>query len=294
MKPTIAIGIATAGRRAVMTRTVGHLFGQTRIADELLICPAHPEDFDPDCLLDYPGRAAIFHGPVGSSAQRNVLIDACTSDVIIFFDDDFLPDADYVAEVASFFDSYPQVAIATGKLLADDILGPGLDHAQGLRILAQAGPNLADFVRRPTYNGYGCNMAVRLRAVRTHGIRFDERLPLYAWLEDLDFSRQVAVHGEVVQYDRLRGVHLGSKGAGRSSGLRLGYSQIANPIYLVRKGTMGWTVACRHMTRNLIANAARSFAPEAWIDRRGRLRGNLAALWDWMRGRDDPGRILNI
>ena len=42
----------------------------------------------------------------------------------------------------------------------------------------------------------------------------------------------------------LRGVHLGNK-RGRVSGLRFGYSQIANPIYLLQKGTPDkpdWTV----------------------------------------------------
>ncbi|HUD33390.1 MAG TPA: glycosyltransferase [Variovorax sp.] len=290
----IAIAIATAGRREVLSDTVGHLLGQTRPADELLICPARPSDLDAACLLGHPGRPSVLHGPVGLPAQRNVLLDACTADVLIFFDDDFLPCDDYVAEVEALFSSRPEVAMATGKLLADDILGPGLRHDQGLRILERAGPNLEAFSTTATYNGYGCNMAVRMAAVRRHRVRFDEHLPLYAWLEDLDFSRQLVPHGEIVRFARLRGVHLGTKGAGRSPGRRLGYSQIANPIYLARKGTMRWSLARSHMARNLVANSARSLAPEAWVDRRGRLRGNVVALWDWVRGRVDPRRILEF
>jgi glycosyltransferase involved in cell wall biosynthesis len=290
----IAIAIATAGRRDVLSKTVGHLFEQTRIADELLICPAKRHDFDPACLVRYPGHSDVFHGPVGTSSQRNVLIDASMADVMIFFDDDFLPCNDYVAEVEALFASRPDVVMATGKLLADDIGGPGLTPEQGMRILESAGPNCASVSTTAIYNGYGCNMAVRLRPVRGHRIRFDEHLPLYAWLEDLDFSRQLVPYGDIVRSPRLRGVHLGTKGASRSSGVRLGYSQIANPVYLARKGTMHWPLARSHMARNLAANSARSFAPEAWVDRRGRLRGNVVALWDWVRGRIDPQRVIDF
>jgi hypothetical protein len=38
--------------------------------------------------------------------------------------------------------------------------------------------------------------------------------------------------------DCLRGVHLGTKRSERSPGKRLGYSQIANPVYIARKETI--------------------------------------------------------
>ena len=84
------------------------------------------------------------------------------------------------------------------------------------------------------------------------------------------------------------------KKSGRSPGVRLGYSQVANPIYLARKGTMAWPLARTHMSRNMLANTARTLRPEPWVDRRGRLKGNLLALWDLARGRLDPRRILEF
>ena len=86
----------------------------------------------------------------------------------------------------------------------------------------------------PAFNGYGCNMAVRSAVVRRHRLRFDERLPLYAWQEDVDFSRRLAPHGAILQLEGARGVHLGVK-QGRSPGVQLGYAQVVNPLYLVRK-----------------------------------------------------------
>lgn len=294
MKLNIAIAIATAGRREVMTNTIGWIAHQTRIADELLVCPANERDFDLNCLKTYPGKTQVLHGPTGLPAQRNVLLDASTADIVIFFDDDFLPAEDYVAEVEKFFMAHADVVIATGEVIADGILGPGISHQEGLQILEDAGQNLAASSTTDTYNGYGCNMVIQMRPVRDNHIRFDEILPLYAWLEDLDFSRQIAKYGRIVQAVRLRGVHLGTKGSGRSPGLRLGYSQIANPIYLARKGTMNWPLARKHMLKNIAANSALSFSPEPWVDRRGRLKGNLLGIWDWMRGKINPQKILGF
>lgn len=294
LKLKIAIAIATAGRRESVAKTIEWLAKQSRVADELLICPAKKEDFDTHCLSTYPGKSLTLYGPIGLPAQRNVLLDATKSDIIIFFDDDFLPASDYVAEIETFFNSALNVVIATGKVLADGIIGPGISYHDGISIVESAGPNSARCSQRETYNGYGCNMAVRMTPVRENAIRFDENLPLYAWLEDVDFSRQLSKYGEIVQVNRLRGVHLGTKGSGRSSGRRLGYSQIANPIYLARKGTMNWPLARKHMLKNFFANVGRSLSPEKWVDRRGRLAGNLLAIIDLFRGCIKPNRILDL
>jgi hypothetical protein len=47
-------------------------------------------------------------------------------------------------------------------------------------------------------------------------------------------SRRLAVFGTVVRITSARGVHLGAK-LGRGSGVRLGYSQVANPLYVAHK-----------------------------------------------------------
>jgi len=294
MRLKIAIAIATAGRRDVLADTIAYLALHAGHADELLICPARPEDVDLAGLDNFPCPARVVAGPLGLPAQRNALIDATDADVIVFFDDDFLPAADFVTETERLFAEQSNVVVATGTVLADGILGPGLTHAEGIALLAQADPAPAPSLLAPTYNAYGCNMAVRLAPVRLHRIRFDERLPLYAWLEDVDFSRQLAPYGDIVKASRLQGVHLGTKKSGRSPGKRLGYSQVANRIYIMRKGHMSPLQALHGNLRNIAANLWRSLRPEPWVDRRGRLAGNTLAVWDWLRGRVDPERILRF
>ena len=155
----------------------------------------------------------------------------------------------------------------------------------------QSVPNNAQLV--DFYGAYGCNMSFRLEPVRRQGILFDENLPLYGWQEDIDFSMRVRPYGRIMNAAALRGVHLGIK-LGRTSGVRFGYSQIANPIYLIRKGSMSWRHASKLMWRNIAANMGRSLFPEPWVDRKGRLKGNLLALIDMLRGRISPGRILQL
>ncbi|KQW27212.1 hypothetical protein ASE36_19910 [Rhizobium sp. Root274] len=290
---TLAVAIATAGRRDILTQTVAFMNNQKRKPNEFLICPARADDVDMEGLRGCNGAVRIVEGSVGSSHQRNAMIAASKADVMVFFDDDFLPSASYLAEVEALFAGDPRVMVATGHVIEDGALGPGLDLEQGQAILAGdrfQGP----FSVSPTFNGYGCNMAIRLEPARRHGIRFDENLPLYAWLEDVDFSRQMAAHGIVVHATQLRGVHLGTKKAGRSPGRRLGYSQIANRIYIQRKGNMNFFQTWDGNLRNFSANLIKSFSPEPWVDRRGRLLGNLLAFRDLVTGRLDPRKILDL
>jgi GT2 family glycosyltransferase len=293
-KMKIAIAIATAGRRDILTDTVLFMANQNRPPEVFLICPARPEDVDVDALRRSHPQLQIVPGPVGLCHQRNAIIAATDADVVVFFDDDFLPEADFVEEVEKLFSANPDVVLATGNVLADGGSGPGIDMKEGLKVLGAAGPNNGSQTLSTVFNAYGCNMVIRLAPVRAHGLRFDENLPLYGWLEDVDFSRQITPYGRSVKSMRLRGVHLGTKKAGRSPGRRLGYSQVANRVYIMRKGNLPLSGVLEGCARNIWSNLSRSIAPEPWADRRGRLAGNLLALWDLVRGKLDPGNILKM
>jgi hypothetical protein len=217
---------------------------------------------------------------------------ANSADVIVFFDDDFLPEPDYLKTLGEIFESGADISAATGVLLADDATGPGLTVEDGLAIL-KASTFVGQGNLAHVYGLYGCNMAFRAKYIWENNLQFDENLPLYGWQEDIDFSSQIAPFGRMVQSDKLLGVHLGVK-AGRTSGVRLGYSQIANPVYLSKKGTMSWRHARKLMFRNLAANLARSIYPEPWVDRSGRVKGNLIALLDVLLGRASPMKILRL
>ncbi len=291
---TITVGIATVGRREVLSATMEALSRQTRLPDRLLICPGSPEDVDLAVLARFPSNTGVVSGARGLPAQRNAILRvSLDSDVIVFFDDDFFADREYLEVLERVFLENEDIAGATGLVLADGITGPGISVADGMKILSSCRALPSESKTTASYGTYGCNMAFRVEPIRAHGLWFDENLPLYGWQEDVDFSLRVAPFGRIVKVTGMCGVHLGIK-SGRVSGIRFGYSQIANPVYLIRKGSISWKHAWRLMCRNLAANFLRCLHPEPWIDRKGRLKGNLMALADVARGRSSPLRILSL
>ena len=291
----VYIGIATSGRAPILNEVLRHLAEQNCLPDRVFVCPARDEDFAFPPNEQLPFEMERVYSEPGACIQRNAILDRLASErdgALLFMDDDFFLRADYISELSKLFQAHADIVMATGTVLADGAPGPGLTVEESLAALAadrDASPELIESV----YNGYGCNMAVRLATVASHRIRFDPELPLYAWLEDVDFSRCLAAQGRLVRSSRLRGVHMGVK-RGRGPGLRLGYSQIANPWYLMRKRTMRPDLAARQALRNIAANLAKMGRPEPWVDRRGRVKGNFLALADLVRGRLHPGNILSL
>jgi GT2 family glycosyltransferase len=282
--------VATLGRAELTRQTIDRLADQTRPPDGVVVVGVGEGDIAG--VNQARGNLEIVLGPRGSCAQRNHGLDMLQgrSDIVVFFDDDFVPSADYLEQIERVLDERPEVAGLTGKLIADGINDGGFSLEQAVELIEGDAPPSPP-VTEPISALYGCNMALRMAMVGD--VRFDENLPLYGWQEDIDFSRNVGRRGALLSTSRLRGVHMGARG-GRTSGLRLGYSQIANPFYLTRKGTMPSGMAMGLMARNFAANVRGSFNPEPHIDRRGRLRGNVMAMLDIMRGKSNPRRILEL
>ena len=288
----LVVIIPTAGRKAQVNRLLAHIELQHRLPDEVIVSASDITHVEPY----HPGNLAVSYvfGKSGLSAQRNQALDYALprSDIITFFDDDFLPADNYLKLVEAAFEEHLDLAVITGDVVEDGVRTTGLTFEQGLVALRAAEASCPTETRIEDHVGaYGCNMSMRSGVIGN--LRFDERLVLYGWQEDVDFTSQLRRHGRVVGINTIIGVHLGIK-AGRLSGVRFGYSQIVNPVYLIRKGTMPPKFALDLMSRNIVANLVRSIWPEPWIDRRGRLRGNLIAAYHLMMGRIEPEYILKI
>ena len=290
----IFIGIVTTGRREQLGRTLAQLGRQIRRPEKIIVCPASPEDFDLADANHARAPLQVVSAGRGICAQRNAVMRAAESaDILVFFDDDFYPAHDYLAHVAEIFEREPEVVMATGWPEVDGTVGPSVDHGEALDHLAGYSRRVGPVYVCPISNGYGCNMALRMAVVRAHALAFDERMPLDGWLEDVDFSGRLAPYGHIVASNGLRGVHLGNK-AGHDSSLRLGYSQIANPLYMLRKGSVSSRVATSQILSHVSSNLMRSLRPEPWVDRRSRLRGNVLAARDLLTGKLAPENILRL
>lgn len=282
----VAVIIATVGRAQLVSRIVDSLSEQSLQPSQIIVVGAQPADVAATDASK-PGVQVLI-GQKGLTRQRNLGLDSLAgdTDAVVFIDDDFLAHPDFLAEALAILDQHPDIAGVTGELLADGAKTGEITLDQAQQIIATQPIGPRSMRHRDAL--YGCNMVMRGEWVRD--LRFDENLPLYGWQEDIDFSVRLSRRGRLVSTPSVTGVHMGNRG-GRTSGVRLGYSQIANIVYLNRKGTMVPKLGRKLVASNVAANLVRSLWPEPHIDRRGRLQGNAMALADLLRGRLDPQRI---
>src|SRR5579859_6228632 len=203
----LVIGIATHDRPTILAETIAFLAKQTRQPDKILVAYAKPADVASAPSL-FP-HVTFIQTELGLTRQRNAILTmARDHDILLFIDDDFYLDPQYLKITERFFVENPEVVVSTGTVLADDIRGPGLTVAQAKSIVA--GSNHAQSEQRitPIFFAYGCNMCLRLAPIREYGLCFDETLPLYGRYEDWDFSRRITPYGSLVHISNASGVHL--------------------------------------------------------------------------------------
>ncbi|WP_267361254.1 MULTISPECIES: glycosyltransferase family 2 protein [unclassified Methylobacterium] len=300
---TLHVVVATRGR----AREVGHLLenlgGQEAVPSVVVVVGASAADIAVEKSCIPPNLNVVFRvsNSPGLTAQRNDAVrylqasrnlDYRTS--VVFFDDDFRPDPRWLLECEELFSRDEDVVGITGNVLADGIHGSSVSEDEARAINGagiQTGSHWASGSTRETLSVYGCNMA--FRGSLFESCSFDEGLPLYAWQEDRDLTGQARRLGRVLYYDRCKGVHLGVSG-GRTSGVRLGYSQVANLIYLRNKGTVETRTAFDFIVKSLLSNIYHSAFPKSKFDHRGRLKGNLLAVVDFAFGRSNPRKILDL
>jgi glycosyltransferase involved in cell wall biosynthesis len=288
----LVVGIATHHRPTLLAETIDFLAKQTRQPDKIVVAYAVPADVADGPTL-FP-HATFIQAETGLTRQRNAILAlARDHDLLLFIDDDFYLHPQYLEITERFFLENPEVVASTGTVLADDVKGPGLTVEQAKSIVAASNLAQTEQLITPTFFVYGCNMCLRLAPIREHNLRFDETLPLYGWYEDWDFSSRITPFGSLVHISNAGGVHLSTK-AGRVTGVRMGYMQVANPIYLARKGTFPWSCVFRFIIGPCLKNLARSFAPEAYVDRWGRFCGNLTAFRDLLTGTLSPQQVVDL
>lgn len=288
---SISIVIATKGRPRIVAETVRRIIkGQTYSYSSLIISCSCLEDVGDVSALD---GVTVVIGPAGLAAQRNAALSALPSDtdIVVFFDDDFIPESNWLDVVAQTFAKDKDIVGVTGHVLADGIKGPGFTFAEVDMLLKKQSSKFHG--RSPMIcSPYGCNMAFRYSSVKK--LRFDERLVSYGWLEDRDFGASLAKHGgRIVKIFNARGIHMGVKN-GRVAGDCLGYSQVVNPVYMMMKGTMTLSQVVFQLTKNLSRNAIGILYSESYVDRRGRFCGNLRGLYDVCSGMIEPERATRL
>jgi GT2 family glycosyltransferase len=290
--PRVAIVLASANRGELLGEALRTCDAQRGVAFTGIVSVPDESSLPSDRTL--LSGWTVVSGVRGASAQRNAGLAVLPpeTEMVAFFDDDAVLRSDYLAQAVRFFDAHPDVQALTGRVLLDGATTGEIDRDVAATTIDQSFLEGESRRWRPTRELYGCNTVIRAAPVRE--LKFDERLPLYSWLEDHDLARRLMRLGPLAEVDDCVIVHRAAASGGRQSHVRLGYSQVMNPVYLARKGSFPTWLAAqqifRPMAKNIVCSVAGSSA--AW--RRERLRGNAKATGDIIRGRITPERIVTL
>jgi GT2 family glycosyltransferase len=293
----VAVIICTVGRPAVLHDTVCSIQRQRLKPTQILIVSPSVDHVLPNTLA-LPAVSFV-SSALGSTTQRNRGLESIDpgTDLVAFLDDDVELCQSYLCEMSRIFRTHPEVVIACGTLLHDGGRSSLITREEARRLCFEEEKRPPESVSAsyvPLDWAYGCNMIARLDSVA--GVRFDERLPLYAWLEDSDYGFRCTVgkHGPVTCLS-AKGVHLGWRG-GRTSGVRFGFSQIVNPLYLWRKAKVFPLrhIILQYWLRCLAGNVLGILTRDTKWDRVGGLKGNLLGFKHLLTGSCDPSRIVQM
>lgn len=292
MDQSVAVIVASAGRSDILSKTLGPVLAAVDGRAQVILSVPDAASLPADSEISSVERVI---GARGLTKQRNAGIAALQPSVefIFFFDDDAVPHPDYLAEAVRVFRETSEVVGVTGNVLYDGVIEGPCDVAQAQRLLSSFRRSTTGAETVVAATLYGCNFAVR-RAALADDLRFDERLPLYGWLEDYDFSTRLGRRGRLLTVNDAAVVHMGATNGGRATGYRLGYSQVVIPAYLTRKRSMPVGDALRHVIKPTAKNVLLAAAGPDRAARRNRVRGNVRGLADLARGRCDPERAAEL
>ncbi|MBB2923958.1 glycosyltransferase family 2 protein [Cellulomonas cellasea] len=196
----VTVAIATFRRPATLAHALDRVVEQAeRLGPDVRVLVV---DNDPDASArelvtgTWAGRVDYCHEPrPGLAAVRNHALDAAaSSDAVVFFDDDEVPQDGWLEHLLDAWRRWGCAAVAgpTVRRLAEPV-DPWV-RASGFFELRPPGPS------GTVVPGAGAgNLLLDLRVLRRHGLRFDERFGASGG-EDSMLTRALGARGEVVRW----------------------------------------------------------------------------------------------
>jgi GT2 family glycosyltransferase len=214
--------ICTRNRPTELETALESVAAQTRAPTTVIIVDAS-DDEATHALTQRWSSSGPLGSPIrylnaspGLPAQRNLGVDISTADVVHFIDDDVVLDREYLASIAAVFerDSECQIVGVGGLVTNQPSHEPriwwrtALLDSRRSGVILKSGANIivttAHELMRVQWLS-GCSMSYRADVVRR--LRFDEGLPGYASMEDVDFGFRAARVGKLVLEPEARLVH---------------------------------------------------------------------------------------
>jgi len=245
--------VATRNRPEEVARLVGSLQSQDHPLTELVVVDSSDGDETrwglSELQLPHGGLVTYVPSARGLPLQRNVGLGKLHKrpDIVCFFDDDVELDRGYLARAVATFaaDSAKRIVGLCGNivnekrrglldrvarrlfLITDNTSGKLLPSGDAGHVFAPARDQRVAVLS-------GCNMCFRVELFRDSGLRFDDALADYAYMEDQDFSLRAGRHGALVQLAAARLTHHSSF-TRRPGQRQLFETYVVNSFYILRK-----------------------------------------------------------
>src|SRR3984957_11460612 len=135
---SVAVIIATKGRPQAVARLLETLAVQTVPPDLVIVSACGPGDIEDSGAR--PQNVEIIFGPPGLTSQRNRALSLIRGkyDIVIFFDDDFIPSRFWIERIRLLFAAQLDVGTATGWVLLDAVKEGGIPWPQGKSLVDEA------------------------------------------------------------------------------------------------------------------------------------------------------------
>lgn len=192
-----------------MARCLKHVAASTDLPDVVVVDSsedAETRDLVASGSHGLPAdRIRYLHSSPGLPHQRNVGLEATTTEFVHFIDDDSYVTPDYFARIMSTFAARPDAVAVGGLQLGAPLVAPHwtkrlflLDTQPGRVSKAGANSLVYSVLDNPQEVDWlsGCAMSFRTRAAVS--TQFNDALPGYALGEDLEFCLRVSRHGPVL------------------------------------------------------------------------------------------------
>lgn len=213
----LCVAVPTLDRWEILLRTLQDLAGQDSLPDEVIVVDQAAGSIERSGLaVGIPGLKHIQCGLVGLPAARNLAIENCSCEYILFIDDDVQLPVGFVSAYRDAIHEYGPNAQGLGGPVVEEpdelsnwegIGGRVTKYGRALRNFREGTCGTVDALP-------GGNMAFRASLIRSLG-GFDERFRRAALLEETDMCYRIRENGGALILDaRLALKHLRAPSGG--------------------------------------------------------------------------------
>ena len=198
--PFVSVVIPTIGRDEVLEKTIDFLLSQSYRPYEIIIV----DQSNFSNAQKYNSKSGIIkyiHNQIRSLTNaRNIGIKESKGDIILFLDDDIIPDNDLICYHVRGYKNSNVGCVAGRAIEKPDVLTNSKIAGCSINIFGRVLVNFTSGVRKKTYTAFGANMSFSKDAIEKTGF-FDLRFSGSSQFEEADYCYRVRKKGYDILYE---------------------------------------------------------------------------------------------